>query len=180
MAGLFVGRLFSPNPHVQLLVAAGMVTMGAFLPLQGWMMALDGILIGARDFRYLAITCTLTATVYIALTAICVDAAAPMLPGDLASTVLLWAMFNIVLDGRPRPVQWPAHTQRDHGSVRPPSNDRPATALAALRNTHLDIAFASAEHHMIMASASEDGRRHAEGDSAPNQMTSEYSQISKA
>ena len=81
------------------LVAAGMVTMGAFLPLQGWMMALDGILIGARDFRYLAITCTLTATVYIALTAICVDAAAPMLPGDLASTVLLWAMFNIVLMG---------------------------------------------------------------------------------
>ena len=41
VAGLFVGRLFSPNPHVQLLVAAGMVTMGAFLPLQGWMMALD-------------------------------------------------------------------------------------------------------------------------------------------
>jgi len=99
VAGLFIGRLFSPNPHVQLLVAAGMVTMGAFLPLQGWMMALDGILIGARDFRYLAITCTLTATVYIALTAICVDAAAPMLPGDLASTVLLWAMFNIVLMG---------------------------------------------------------------------------------
>lgn len=89
----------SPNPHVQLLVAAGMVTMGAFLPLQGWMMALDGILIGARDFRDLAITCTLTATVYIALTAICVDVAAPMLPGDLASTVLLWAMFNIVLMG---------------------------------------------------------------------------------
>lgn len=99
VAGLFVGRLFSPNPHVQLLVAAGMVTMGAFLPLQGWMMALDGILIGARDFRYLAITCTLTATVYIALTAICVDAVAPMLPGDLAATVLLWAMFNIVLMG---------------------------------------------------------------------------------
>ena len=83
----------------ELLAAAGMVTMGAFLPLQGWMMALDGILIGARDFRYLAITCTLTATVYIALTAICVDAAAPMLPGDLAPTVLLWAMFNIVLMG---------------------------------------------------------------------------------
>ena len=68
----------------------------------------------------------------------------------------------------------------NHGSVRPPSNERPATALAALRNTHLDITFASAEHHMIMASAPEDGRHHAEGDSAPNQMASEYSQISKA
>lgn len=112
VAGLFVGRLFSPNPHVQLLVAAGMVTMGAFLPLQGWMMALDGILIGARDFRYLAITCTLTATVYIALTAICVDAAAPMLPGDLASTVLLWAMFNIVLMGGRGLFNGLAHTQR--------------------------------------------------------------------
>lgn len=179
VAGLFIGRLFSPNPHVQLLVAAGMVTMGAFLPLQGWMMALDGILIGARDFRYLAITCTLTATVYIALTAICVDAAAPMLPGDLASTVLLWAMFNIVLMGG-RGLFNGLRIRSESCSVRPPSNDRPATALAALRNTHLDIAFASAEHHMIMASAPEDGRRHAEGDSAPNQMTSEYSQISKA
>ena len=51
------------------------------------------------DTFALAITCTLTATVYIALTAICVDAVAPMLPGDLASTVLLWAIFNIVLMG---------------------------------------------------------------------------------
>ena len=130
MAGLFVGRLFSPNPHVQLLVAAGMVTMGAFLPLQGWMMALDGILIGARDFRYLAITCTLTATVYIALTAICVDAAAPMLPGDLASTVLLWAMFNIVLMGAAA-VQWSAHTRRIMArSDRPlrPARDSPRCA----------------------------------------------------
>ena len=153
VAGLFVGRLFSPNPHVQLLVAAGMVTMGAFLPLQGWMMALDGILIGARDFRYLAITCP-----------------RPCCCGR-CSISCSWAAAACSMA---------CAYAANHGSVRPPSNDRPATALAALRNTHLDIAFASAEHHMIMASAPEDGRRHAEGDSAPNQMTSEYSHISKA
>ena len=30
-------------------------------------MAIDGILIGARDYRYLAVTCTLTAVVYVTL-----------------------------------------------------------------------------------------------------------------
>ena len=42
------------------------------------------------------------------------------------------------------------------------------------------LAAQCCEHLMIMTSAPEDGRRHAEGDSAPNQMASEYSQISKA
>ena len=179
VAGLFVGRLFSPTRTS----SCCRRRHGD----DGCVPATTGVDDGAgrhtdraRDFRYLAITCTLTATVYIALTAICVDAAAPMLPGDLASTVLLWAMFNIVLMGgrglfnglRIRGESWLGQTA--------PLTTRPATALVALRNTHLDITFASAEHHMIMASALEDGRRHAEGDSAPNQMTSEYSQISEA
>ena len=63
IVGLFAGHLFSPTPHVQILIAVGMVAMGVFFPLQGWMMAIDGILIGARDYRYLAGTCTLTAVV---------------------------------------------------------------------------------------------------------------------
>ena len=103
----------------------------------------------------------------------------PCCPATWPRPVLLWAMFNIVLMGgrglfnglRIRGESWLGQTAL---------YDRPATALVALRNTHLDITFASAEHHMIMASALEDGRRHAEGDSAPNQMTSEYSQISEA
>ncbi|MCH9276823.1 MATE family efflux transporter [Bifidobacterium amazonense] len=97
--GLFAGHVFSPTPVVQLLVAAGMVTMGVFFPLQGWMMAIDGILIGARDYRYLAATCTATAAIYIALVVTLADAAAPTLPNDLARTVALWTLFNLVLMG---------------------------------------------------------------------------------
>ena len=104
MVGLFAGRMFSPTPHVQLLVAVGMVTMGVFFPLQGWMMALDGILIGARDYRYLALTCTLTAAVYIVLVMSVDDLLISAIPagssnGDMLRTVALWLMFNIVLMG---------------------------------------------------------------------------------
>lgn len=76
-----------------------MVTMGVFFPLQGWMMAIDGILIGARDYRYLAGTCTLTAVVYIALILVLASIVTPMMPNDLSRTAMLWAAFNVVLMG---------------------------------------------------------------------------------
>lgn len=60
-----------------------MVTMGIFFPLQGWMMAIDGILIGARDYRYLAVTCTLTAVVYVTLILILANMVTPALTSDL-------------------------------------------------------------------------------------------------
>ena len=99
IVGLFAGRLFSPTPHVQILIAVGMVTMGVFFPLQGWMMAIDGILIGARDYRYLAGTCTLTAVVYIALILVLASIVTPIMPNDLSRTAMLWAAFNVVLMG---------------------------------------------------------------------------------
>ncbi|KAB8290957.1 MATE family efflux transporter [Bifidobacterium avesanii] len=99
VVGLFAGRFFSPSPAIQLLVAAGMLTMGVFFPLQGWMMALDGILIGARDYRYLAVTCTLTAVAYIALMLALADGLTPLMPSEAASTVALWTLFNVVLMG---------------------------------------------------------------------------------
>ena len=99
IVGLFAGHLFSPTPHVQILIAVGMVTMGVFFPLQGWMMAIDGILIGARDYRYLAGTCTLTAVVYIALILVLASIVTPIMPNDLSRTAMLWAAFNVVLMG---------------------------------------------------------------------------------
>lgn len=76
-----------------------MVTMGIFFPLQGWMMAIDGILIGARDYRYLAVTCTLTAVVYVTLILILANMVTPALTSDLMRTAVLWAAFNVVLMG---------------------------------------------------------------------------------
>ncbi|PST45623.1 MATE family efflux transporter [Bifidobacterium callitrichos] len=99
VVGLFAGHFFSPSPQIQLLIAAGMVTMGVFFPLQGWMMALDGILIGARDYRYLAATCLATAGVYIAVVMALADLALPLIPGDFARTIILWTVFNVILMG---------------------------------------------------------------------------------
>ncbi|MBT1165617.1 MATE family efflux transporter [Bifidobacterium simiarum] len=99
VVGLFAGHFFSPSPTIQLLTAVGMVTMGLFFPLQGWMMALDGILIGARDFRYLAITCTATAAVYVASLLAIVALIVPAMPSDPVRTAVLWLAFNVVLMG---------------------------------------------------------------------------------
>ena len=99
VVGLFAGHFFSPTPHIQTLIAVGMVTMGIFFPLQGWMMAIDGILIGARDYRYLAVTCTLTAVVYVTLILILANMVTPALTSDLMRTTVLWAAFNVVLMG---------------------------------------------------------------------------------
>ena len=99
VVGLFAGHFFSPTPHIQTLIAVGMVTMGIFFPLQGWMMAIDGILIGARDYRYLAVTCTLTAVVYVTLILLLANMVTPALTSDLMRTAVLWAVFNVVLMG---------------------------------------------------------------------------------
>lgn len=97
--GLVAGHAFSPNPNIQTLVAVGMVTMGVFFPLQGWMMALDGVLIGAGDFRYLATTCTVVTLAHIAVLGTAITLVAPTLPNDLWRTAALWLIFNIVLMG---------------------------------------------------------------------------------
>ncbi|MBT1174075.1 MATE family efflux transporter [Bifidobacterium sp. LC6] len=99
VVGLFAGHFFSSTPHIQGLIAIGMVTMGVFFPLQGWMMAIDGILIGARDYRYLALTCGLTAAVYIVCIMPLAGVVAPQLGSDAARTALLWVAFNVILMG---------------------------------------------------------------------------------
>ncbi|NEG54923.1 MATE family efflux transporter [Bifidobacterium platyrrhinorum] len=98
--GLAAAPLFSPNAAVQALIVAGMVTQGLFLPLCGWMWALDGILIGAGDYRYLAATCTLTAVVYMAVLA-GVDAldGTAALATPIARMIALWAVLNVVFIG---------------------------------------------------------------------------------
>lgn len=97
--GLVAGPVFSPNPEVQTLVAAGMVVMGIALPLQGWAWALDGILIGAGDFRYLAFAVSLAAAAYIGILVVVMGLVAPLLISDIERIVLLWVVFNIVFMG---------------------------------------------------------------------------------
>lgn len=99
LVGLVAGQLFSPNPEIQTLAAVGMLVVGAAFPLQGWMWALDGILIGAGDFRYLSATMALVAAAHIVALAVLVFVATPLLSSDALRTAALWACFCLVLMG---------------------------------------------------------------------------------
>lgn len=99
LLGLVAGQLFSPNPTIQALASAGMITAGIVMPLQGWMWALDGILIGAGDFRYLALTCSLAALAHVGVTIVLVFVAAPLLPNDFTRIAAIWLVMGLVLMG---------------------------------------------------------------------------------
>lgn len=99
LAGWLCSPLFSPNAEVQLLVSIGMTILGIFLPLSGFMWALDGVLIGAGDHKYLAKSCSITAVVYLlVISAVCVANVA-LFAGDVTKTISLWASLNVVYIG---------------------------------------------------------------------------------
>ena len=97
--GFTAPQLFSPNAEVQHLACLGMVITGAALPLQSWMWAADGILIGAGDFRYLARTCALVSAIYLAALLALALGIAPHIPDTAARCALLWLGFDFILMG---------------------------------------------------------------------------------
>lgn len=99
LAGLVASSAFSPSPHIQTLATVGMVITGLALPLQGWMWALDGILIGAGDFRYLAATCALSAAAHVIVLVALVVLAAPWMESELLRCAALWFAFDFVFMG---------------------------------------------------------------------------------
>lgn len=99
LAGIFASSVFSPSLEIQAIAALGMAVMGVFMPLQGWLWALDGILIGAGDFRYLAFACTAVALCHIGALGAAVAFAMPALPSALAQCALLWILFNVTFIG---------------------------------------------------------------------------------
>lgn len=97
--GFIAAPAFSPNPNIQAVVAGGMLISGITMPMQGWMWALDGILIGAGDFRYLAITLFAAAAVYIGALVLVMTLIIPLIEGGFMQAVALWATFDIILMG---------------------------------------------------------------------------------
>lgn len=97
--GFFAGQLFSPNEEIQGVVAAGMLISGITMPLQGWMWALDGILIGAGDFTYLARILLAVAAVYLVVLVVIGVTVVPVLPNSFVGALVLWSAFDVVLMG---------------------------------------------------------------------------------
>ena len=59
------GRVFTSDPGVLALLPGLMLVVAATAPLAGWVFVLDGILIGAGDARYLALTGLVNVIVYL-------------------------------------------------------------------------------------------------------------------
>ncbi|WP_348519607.1 MATE family efflux transporter [Bifidobacterium sp. ESL0728] len=97
--GFAAAPLFSPNTAIQHLIVIGMIVVALFLPLAGWMWALDGILIGAGDYKYLAVTCSIVTIIYLPLVLVLNFIDGAYNPSATVRMVLLWAVFNIVFIG---------------------------------------------------------------------------------
>ena len=97
--GFVAAPLFSPTPDVQRLITVGMMVLGIFLPLGGWMWAVDGILIGAGDYRYLAAGCAATAVVYLPALWGLHLADGVFLTNDAVRMAVLWTVINLLFIG---------------------------------------------------------------------------------
>ncbi|TAJ48309.1 MAG: MATE family efflux transporter [Herbiconiux sp.] len=86
----FAGPVFSPSPEVQQAVSATLLLMAAGIPLAGFVFVLDGVLIGAGDARYLALTGIVNLAMYAPLLA----AVAVLQPSGVAGLLWLWAAFG--------------------------------------------------------------------------------------
>lgn len=85
------GLLFTSDPELAALLAPSLVVLGVSVPLAGFVFVLDGVLIGAGDARYLALTGILNVALFVPL-AVWVLLAAPSGTTGLA---LLTAAFTI-------------------------------------------------------------------------------------
>jgi len=65
-----ISPLFSSDPEVQAALSGALVVLAVFQPAAGWVFALDGVLIGAGDARFLALGATVSAIVFAPLGAL--------------------------------------------------------------------------------------------------------------
>jgi putative MATE family efflux protein len=85
-----IPQLFSDDPEVRRLLAAVLLIIAVMQPAAGVVFALDGVLIGAGDMRYLALAQALTVVVFVPL-------AAAVLTLDLGLQGLWWAIGGWVV-----------------------------------------------------------------------------------
>jgi Na+-driven multidrug efflux pump len=91
-------HLFTTDAGVQETLAEVLLVLALFLPVTGWAFALDGVLIGAGDARFLAVG--QAATLIVFLPAIAIVAG---LDGGLAA---VWFAYGVWMIGRAVMLVW--------------------------------------------------------------------------
>lgn len=89
VASPWVGALFSDDPAVRTAVGGALLVVALAQPLAGWVFALDGVLMGAGDGRYLALASTATVVAYVPVALL----VARLAPDGTAGLVWLWVAF---------------------------------------------------------------------------------------
>jgi len=95
---LALAPLFTPDEQVQALIIDVLLVVALLQPLAGWVFALDGVLIGAGDARYLALAQALTVAVFAPF-------AAAVLNFDLG-LVGLWGAIGVWMLARLAVMTW--------------------------------------------------------------------------
>ncbi len=85
-----IPALFTPDVEVQRLLASALIAVAVIQPVAGWVFALDGVLIGAGDARYLAIAQAFTFAIFVPL-------ALTVMFFDLGLNALWWALGGWML-----------------------------------------------------------------------------------
>jgi putative MATE family efflux protein len=96
--------LFTDDPDVRALLSSVLVVAALFQPVNGVVFALDGVLIGAGDGRYLALAGVLTLAAFVPLAVL-------VLVTD-AGVVALWWAFGAFMVARLVTLLWREHTDR--------------------------------------------------------------------
>jgi putative MATE family efflux protein len=89
ICGSLLGPLFSSDPAVRTALSAVLVVAALTQPLSGYVFVLDGVLIGAGDGRYLAMTAVIQTVAFVPLAL----AIAVWGPTGTAGLVLLWIAY---------------------------------------------------------------------------------------
>ncbi|WP_418969858.1 polysaccharide biosynthesis C-terminal domain-containing protein [Alloscardovia omnicolens] len=92
-------HLFTTDSATAYIIAVCALIVGIFFPYHGWLWALDGVLIGAGDFTYLAKLCSISALAHIAALTATFYAVHQTQTSQLMQAISLWLVFNIVFMG---------------------------------------------------------------------------------
>lgn len=97
--GYFTAGLFTTQSATAHIIAVCAVVVGIFFPFHGWLWALDGVLIGAGDFTYLAKACTLAALAHVSVLTLSFFALRVVSANQMIQALCLWLVFNVIFMG---------------------------------------------------------------------------------
>jgi putative MATE family efflux protein len=94
VGGRWLGALFTADPTLLGALPLALSLLACTLPLTGWVFAMDGVLLGAEDFRYLALAGLLNVALFLPVWGVLLWYLTTQHPPIWAALTLSWAAFG--------------------------------------------------------------------------------------